>query len=1267
MCKYLTLIFIIISFPLVSIAQDAGNYIPSDERSSFQARKKSVMDGNLLRATYHNYGQGGKVNPNEFPDEFMYEFPRNTGRQYMLFVMTFIGAEVDDQLTPEEDPFAIVDVANLKTSFAGDTWSLNPILGYAREDVDEIARSDRGPGSTLGNTWPNFWPDKMEDGGDGWAGSWNGYFGRDQFSADVEFYYKTGDDLYTRYSDSGRFRPDSTDASRGGLGIIMDTRIMAWSQTLINATHFNLFEIKNDGTTNYRKVAFGLWIADFVAGSPDGDEPEFDDLRSIAFLKDVNRELAPEYFDGPAGEMGLQFLETPGNSIDGIDNDGDSDFYNATSNIYNADNQDLFSNLVVENGGFYTQDSLINSVIPVFTPDHFQQRNLQPGDKIVRILDNGDRVIDEYPAGGGTVYSRGKTWELPASGITVQEDVVDESSPYFANNNDQLDNDFDGLIDENQPNHLLKATFINNAEQIIAVRYINYLNFEVNDTLKRGMIVPTRVIRDRISTDTDFRQSIEEYQNTLENVHDGSFNTYYYHIATTAPMIDEARDDYFDNDNDWNIASDDVGIEGSRDVPSAGANDNAPTSGAKTTFPGEPSIDKTDVSESDQLGVTRASIFGSGVLNTREDQTIWNRYMIPGPFERNQTTDSDIFIASSLFPLAPGQIERFAVSITAAQTFSSNSADDRAAVNENLRQSYTAYENDYQFAVAPEPPIVKAVAGDGRITLYWEDNSENSFDRYIDRITGNGNDFEGYKIYRATDDAFEDAFTITNALGNAQFNRPLAIYDKNDGIKGFHPVPVNGVQFNLGNDSGLRYSFVDDNVVNGKQYYYAVTAFDYGAASAGISPSESPIQISRNVDGSVTLGQNVITIRPSDTQAGYISPENPNPVLVSGSPGGTVTIDVIDPGALLPDRTYAVVFEDTLVTTSSSAFPELITQNFSLLDVTSNEVDTLISRSNYLNGEELPVTDGFRIQIQNVEKLDFDLDRTKWVYNHEQPPHVFDLAVQENRKISDYEIIIGESVGFGRSTAASVATTPGGTSMQSLPAIDTNFKIFNTYTGQEIKYAFFDNPGANQNAEPGELSASTGLTGKRTDIIIFIEEYRGEENQHTYRVQLSPVLQNGVAASINPQPLDTLKIFTTKPFSQNDRYEFIMSEEFLPSINNELAKQELIDIKVVPNPYIVTNPYEQRNNNINSQIQRELHFTHMPVPSTLRIFTVSGFLVREIEITEDDIRRVGGEFGGTYIWDMLTKDNLEISYGVYLYHVEAPGVGTKTGKFAVIK
>tara|TARA_B100000519_G_C13916161_1_gene284537 strand:+ start:91 stop:222 length:132 start_codon:yes stop_codon:yes gene_type:complete len=40
---------------------------------------------------------------------------------------------------------------------------------------------------------------------------------------------------------------------------------------------------------------------------------------------------------------------------------------------------------------------------------------------------------------------------------------------------------------------------------------------------------------------------------------------------------------------------------------------------------------------------------------------------------------------------------------------------------------------------------------------------------------------------------------------------------------------------------------------------------------------------------------------------------------------------------------------------------------------------------------------------------------------------------------------------------------------------------------------------------------------------------------------------------------------------------------------------------------------------------------------------------------------------GTGSWDLLTKDNLTISYGVYVYHVEAEGIGEKIGKLAIIK
>ena len=40
---------------------------------------------------------------------------------------------------------------------------------------------------------------------------------------------------------------------------------------------------------------------------------------------------------------------------------------------------------------------------------------------------------------------------------------------------------------------------------------------------------------------------------------------------------------------------------------------------------------------------------------------------------------------------------------------------------------------------------------------------------------------------------------------------------------------------------------------------------------------------------------------------------------------------------------------------------------------------------------------------------------------------------------------------------------------------------------------------------------------------------------------------------------------------------------------------------------------------------------------------------------------------GTAIWDLLTEDQLDVSYGIYIYHVDAPDIGEKIGRLAIIK
>jgi hypothetical protein len=101
-------------------------------------------------------------------------------------------------------------------------------------------------------------------------------------------------------------------------------------------------------------------------------------------------------------------------------------------------------------------------------------------------------------------------------------------------------------------------------------------------------------------------------------------------------------------------------------------------------------------------------------------------------------------------------------------------------------------------------------------------------------------------------------------------------------------------------------------------------------------------------------------------------------------------------------------------------------------------------------------------------------------------------------------------------------------------------------------------------------------------------------------------------------------------------------------------------IKVVPNPYIITNSWEPQNPYSTGRGERQIHFTHLPAKCTIKIFNVKGQLVNTI-VHDNPLN------DGTAIWNMLSKDNLEIAYGIYIFHVQAEGVGEKIGKFVVLK
>ena len=96
------------------------------------------------------------------------------------------------------------------------------------------------------------------------------------------------------------------------------------------------------------------------------------------------------------------------------------------------------------------------------------------------------------------------------------------------------------------------------------------------------------------------------------------------------------------------------------------------------------------------------------------------------------------------------------------------------------------------------------------------------------------------------------------------------------------------------------------------------------------------------------------------------------------------------------------------------------------------------------------------------------------------------------------------------------------------------------------------------------------------------------------------------------------------------------------------------EIVVVPNPYIAATITEARPF-MSGRGERRIEFRNMPSNASLKIFSASGVFIRELEVVN-----------GLGVFDLLNKDNQEVSFGLYFFHVKAPGIGEKVGKFAII-
>jgi len=427
-------------------------------------------------------------------------------------------------------------------------------------------------------------------------------------------------------------------------------------------------------------------------------------------------------------------------------------------------------------------------------------------------------------------------------------------------------------------------------------------------------------------------------------------------------------------------------------------------------------------------------------------------------------------------------------------------------------------------------------------------------------------------------------------------------------------------------------------VVNGKTYYYAVVSYDAGepnVGSAGLPPSQTTAIIERDLAGNINTDVNTVVVIPGTPAAGYRPAEIQEVAQrISGQGTGTIDVSIVQPNEVVAGQRYQVTFNDTLVFSQNSYSRK--TTDYSVFNLTKNEL--IVDRSTYIgNNDMFPFFDGIGITILN-DDIRFLPDESGLIsgqsdYSLEVTPDLSGTgptAGLGGLYPADYEITFFNGI---------VDTSKG--VEFGLSDIPANFTVENITERLIADFIFLDKD-------------NNGTVTSGDEIIPLIPEDLASSQTRfrtTWRIKF-------VGGSTPPSNGDIFKVSATKPFRSGDVFEFESISEARVEVT--AAKTELDRIAVVPNPYIVTNQLEPRTLLTSGRGVRVIQFIHLPQKCTIRIFTLRGQLV---DIIEHD----GTIADGIESWNLVSKDGIDVSFGVYVYYVEAEGIGTKIGRFAVIK
>ena len=621
--------------------------------------------------------------------------------------------------------------------------------------------------------------------------------------------------------------------------------------------------------------------------------------------------------------------------------------------------------------------------------------------------------------------------------------------------------------------------------------------------------------------------------------------------------------------------------------------------------------------------------------------------------------DRRIVLNTGPFEMALGDTQEVVVALLGGISTDRLRSVSKLKFNDQFVQD--AYNSFFEVPRPPAQPNVRVAELNQAILLDWGWDDES-----IQATEGEGSpgfEFEGYNLYQLP----SAEATLSQGVKVATFDIENGVttilgiaLDEESGVVLDVPLQV-GIDFGVKRNTTITEDHIRGGpLVNGQRYYFAVTAYNRATAEeAATTTLES-------------TPQNLICV-PQEPPPGTRYLSKPDTVITpehtAGISEGVVEVVVVNP-ILTTGHNYQVRFG---------------------ADEEGHTVWSLVDE-----------TDGSKTILADQPEIGPTDERVATYL----PDHGFELMVLgPPLALRDWEWEGSErwltGVNWGGSAlggGADVGPNFFGSSLggADLKTVEIRFSNTNTQKGyrylrggdpnysfqdfvdvpftawevdsdppRQVNIGFVENSGSTSENGTWDLAsdeADRGLGG-REYLFIFDSDYSdtplaqyGEgksilADAVTFDIHAAMWLH--LAGESEMDMLEDGQILRLIPYrvnSADDVFSFLVPGQ---EENAELLKEDIDKINVFPNPYLGVNMAES------SRYNHFVTFSHLPPKANIRIFDMSGTLVRTIE--KDDPSQFTR-------WDLQNHNALPVASGMYIAHIELPGTGmSRILKLAVIQ